>query len=57
MIPASALFGGLFLLLSDTLARTVISPVVLPVGILTSFLGAPLFLFLLIKGIGKGYWK
>jgi len=57
LIPASALFGGLFLLLSDTLARTIISPVVLPVGILTSFLGAPLFLFLLIKGIGKGYWK
>ncbi len=57
LIPASALFGGLFLLLSDTLARTIISPVVLPVGILTSFLGAPMFLFLLIKGIGKGYWK
>lgn len=57
LIPASALFGGLFLLLSDTLARIIISPVVLPVGILTSFLGAPLFLFLLIKGIGKGYWK
>lgn len=57
LIPASALFGGVFLLLSDTLARTIISPVVLPVGILTSFLGAPLFLFLLIKGIGKGYWK
>jgi len=57
LIPASAIFGGLFLLLSDTLARTIINPVVLPVGILTSFLGAPLFLFLLIKGIGKGYWK
>ena len=57
LMPASALFGSVFLLLSDTLARTIISPVVLPVGILTSFLGAPLFLFLLIKGIGKGYWK
>lgn len=56
-IPASALFGAAFLLLSDTLARTIISPVILPVGIITSFLGAPLFLFLLIKGIGKGYWK
>jgi len=56
LIPASALFGGMFLLLSDTLARTVISPVILPVGILTSFIGAPLFLYLLIKGIGKGYW-
>ncbi|MFO7924980.1 MAG: iron ABC transporter permease [Bacteroidales bacterium] len=57
LLPASAIFGGMFLLLSDTLARTVISPVILPVGILTSFLGAPLFLFLLIKGIGIGYWK
>ncbi len=56
LIPASAIFGGLFLLLSDTLARTIISPVILPVGILTSFVGAPLFLFLLIKGMGKGYW-
>lgn len=57
LIVSSALFGGLFLLVSDTIARSIISPVVLPVGILTSFLGAPLFLFLLIKGIGKGYWK
>jgi len=56
LIPASAVFGGLFLMLSDTLARLIISPVVLPVGILTSFLGAPLFLFLLIKGIGKNHW-
>ncbi len=55
LIPASAIFGGLFLLLSDTLARTIITPVVLPVGILTSFIGAPLFLFLLIKGMNKNY--
>lgn len=54
LIPASALFGGLFLLISDTAARTVISPIVLPVGILTSFLGAPLFIYLLIKG--RSYW-
>jgi len=56
LIPASALFGGMFLLVSDIIARTIIAPVVLPVGILTSFLGAPLFLYLLIRGIGKGYW-
>jgi iron complex transport system permease protein len=53
LIPASAVFGGFFLLLSDTLARTVIAPVVLPVGILTSFVGAPLFLFLLIRGFAR----
>ena len=53
LIPAAALFGALFLLLSDTIARTLFSPVVLPVGILTSFIGAPLFLFLLMKGLGE----
>ncbi|MDR2120550.1 MAG: iron ABC transporter permease [Tannerella sp.] len=50
LLPASALFGGFFLLFSDTLARTLLAPVVLPVGILTSFAGAPLFLFLLLRG-------
>ena len=49
IIPISALTGALLLLISDTVARTIISPIVLPVGILTSFLGAPVFLYLLIK--------
>lgn len=49
LIPISALFGAILLLVSDTIARTIISPIVLPVGILTSFMGAPLFLYLLIK--------
>ena len=57
LIPASALFGAMFLLLSDTVARTLFSPVILPVGILTSFIGAPLFLFLLLRGMGRGYWS
>ena len=57
LIPAAALFGALFLLLSDTVARTLFSPVILPVGILTSFIGAPLFLFLLLRGLGKNYWN
>ena len=56
LIPASSLFGGLFLLIADTVARTIISPVVLPVGIITSFLGAPLFLYLLLKKEKRGYW-
>jgi iron complex transport system permease protein len=55
LIPASAIFGGFFLLLSDTLARTIIAPVILPVGILTSLVGAPLFLYLLIKGMNKNH--
>ena len=56
LIPASCLFGGLFLLIADTIARTIISPIVLPVGILTSFLGAPLFLYLLLKKEDRGFW-
>jgi len=54
LLPLSALIGGLLLLVSDTAARTIIAPVVLPVGILTSFLGVPLFLYLIIKG--RRYW-
>lgn len=53
LIPASAVTGAALLLISDTLARTVISPVVLPVGAITSFFGAPLFLFILARGEGK----
>ena len=54
LIPTACVFGGAFLLASDTVARTIVSPLVLPVGILTSFLGAPLFIYLLIKG--RSYW-
>ena len=50
LIPASALMGALLLLVSDTLARTLVAPVVLPVGAITSFFGAPLFLYLLARG-------
>ncbi len=50
LIPCTALFGGFLLLLSDTIARTIMSPIVLPVGIITSFAGAPMFLYLLIRG-------
>ncbi len=50
LIPASCAIGALLLLVSDTVARTVISPIVLPVGILTSFLGAPMFIYLIVKG-------
>ncbi len=49
LLPASAAAGAFLLLLSDTFARTVISPVVLPVGAITSLLGAPLFLYLLMS--------
>ena len=50
LIPCSALCGGVLLLLSDIVSRLLLSPTVLPIGALTSFLGAPLFLYLIIKG-------
>ena len=50
LLPASALLGAAVLLLADTAARSVISPVVLPVGAVTSLLGAPLFFYLLLRG-------
>lgn len=48
LLPASALAGAIFLVISDTLARTALVPVELPVGVLTAFTGAPFFLFLLV---------
>jgi iron complex transport system permease protein len=50
----SALAGGFLLILSDNLARTAFRPVILPVGVLTAFLGAPLFIYLIIRG--RRYW-
>ena len=47
LIPSSILLGGTFLLLSDTVARTVVAPMELPVGVLTALLGAPFFVYLL----------
>ncbi|MBQ7605362.1 MAG: iron chelate uptake ABC transporter family permease subunit, partial [Firmicutes bacterium] len=50
---ASAFAGALLLILADTVGRSVVAPVILPIGALTSFLGAPMFLFLLFKGVGR----
>lgn len=54
LIPSSCILGAVLLLMADTAARTIIAPIVLPVGILTSFLGAPLFIYLVIRG--REYW-
>lgn len=53
LIPGSIIGGAALLLLGDLFARTVISPVILPIGAITSFLGGPLFLYLLFKGGNK----
>lgn len=53
LLPATFLFGGAFLTLCDTLARTIIAPAEIPVGVITSLLGGPFFLWLLIRGTGQ----
>lgn len=52
LLPLCALFGAGFVTLCDTLARVVFAPYELPVGIIMAFLGAPFFLFILVKGKG-----
>ena len=49
LFPASALAGGIVLLISDTIARTVLMPREIPVGIITSIVGVPFFLYLLVR--------
>jgi iron complex transport system permease protein len=50
LLPASCLGGALLLLVADTGARLLLAPHVLPVSILTAFVGAPVFLWLIIRG-------
>ncbi|MFH0847559.1 MAG: iron chelate uptake ABC transporter family permease subunit, partial [Chloroflexota bacterium] len=47
LLPASALAGAVFLVLSDLLARSLLAPIEIPVGVITAILGAPLFIYLL----------
>ncbi|MGN9165066.1 FecCD family ABC transporter permease [Tissierellaceae bacterium HCP3S3_D8] len=47
LLPASALLGGIFMIFADTIARTLISPVEIPVGIITALFGGPFFIYLL----------
>ncbi|MFT6557589.1 FecCD family ABC transporter permease [Sneathiella sp.] len=49
LIPASALLGGILLTIADTIARTLVAPTEMPVGILTSLIGGPFFLWLLMR--------
>lgn len=50
LLPASLVLGSVIMLASDLAARMIISPIILPIGAITSFLGAPLFLYLLYRG-------
>jgi iron complex transport system permease protein len=55
LIPSSALAGAIVLILCDTLARTVMSPSEVPVGIITAILGCPFFIYLLLRS-RRGSW-
>lgn len=54
LLPASALGGAILLLLADSLARTLAAPAEIPVGLLTSLLGGPYFLWMLARGRNRG---
>ena len=47
LLPASALAGAIFVVIADLLARTILAPVEIPVGVITALIGAPFFLYLL----------
>jgi len=54
LLPFSALAGGLFMLLSDTLARTLLAPMEIPVGAVTALFGAPYFILILYRSKKNG---
>ncbi|RMH32741.1 MAG: iron ABC transporter permease [Nitrospirae bacterium] len=49
LLPASCFVGGMFLMVADTVARTVVSPGEIPVGVITAIVGGPIFLYLLVQ--------
>jgi len=53
LIPCSVLLGGSFLVIADSLARTVIAPQQLPVGVVTAVIGVPSFIIILRSTISK----
>ncbi len=57
LLPASALAGAALLVLADTVARSILAPTELPVGIFTALLGGPLFLFLLRRNGRESAWR
>jgi iron complex transport system permease protein len=52
LLPAAALFGGVFLMVADTVARSLLAPTELPVGVITALCGGPFFIYLLIRHRG-----
>jgi iron complex transport system permease protein len=55
VLPAAGMVGAVLLIISDTIARTVLSPAVVPVGVITAFLGVPFFVYLIMVRKGE-FW-
>ncbi|WLR91564.1 FecCD family ABC transporter permease [Shinella zoogloeoides] len=56
LLPASALLGGVLMLGADMLARTIVAPAELPIGIITALAGAPFFLWVLLRDRSRNGW-
>jgi iron complex transport system permease protein len=56
LLPLSILGGASALLVSDVIARIVLAPQEIPVGIITALVGAPFFLWVLRRSKNQGYW-
>jgi iron complex transport system permease protein len=56
LLPLSSLAGALFLVVADTVARMIVAPAQLPVGVITAIVGGPFFLILLVRHSRKAYW-
>mgnify|MGYP006283658157 FL=1 len=56
LLPLSSLIGAMFLVIADTVARVVVAPAQLPVGVVTALVGGPFFLILLVRYSRKVYW-
>jgi len=56
LIPASCIMGAILLVAADTIGRMAVSPLIIPIGIVVSFIGVPLFLYLMMKR-KEDYWS
>ena len=56
LLPLSAILGGIFMVIADTVARTIVAPAQMPVGIITAITGGPFFLYLLARYSRKVSW-
>lgn len=56
LLPLSSIVGAIFLVVADTVARIIVSPAQLPVGVVTAIVGGPFFLVLLVKYSRKVSW-